>query len=422
MTQALTPTAPGRIQAKPRARRGNQHETFMPTWITDALRLGWYLAEVRGRAWPLGQRPTSQPLPPDPENPLPLRPQRSQTESLRQALDTLVYLSERLQVSTPSGLGQPPGSTDPFPPRVEQLLDPSGPPRTDLAANTATGAPEDSPAWPRIAELIYDWDSAIQDQLAARADILACAYLLGRGLSECYWALAPDDRQVCADGTTPNAGSWSFLFSDARRRELSRMAGRLGPYLNALTPVAVSGSLEAWGRVAAEPAWRSEPTAPATLYEQLRRWYQLLILGQDPSTLIHPAALLHGKRTTLRLARAFWPQLLTTTLSLAVVAAFLLLLTTDTGGAFTQTLLALIGTIGLSAATLAAKAKNATQSLLARLRQRAHSDLVAMEVTRVPLHPRDNRTHTTSSRSVTHREVERAVAASPLAAPFRTTG
>lgn len=393
----------------------------MAVQVTHALRLGWYLAEVRGRLWWGGYRPSGQQLPSEPDHPLPLRPQRSQDESQRQALDALVYLSEQLDVTAPFSIGSAATLHRPFAPHLEQLI--SG---LDADTTVSVTGPDESKAgtsdeqrsWRPIARLIYDWDSAIQDQLSARADILACAYLLGRGLSECYWALSSEAADPGGDGNTPPTDSWSFLLGDERRQELSRMVGRLGAYLNPLTPVAVAGSLEAWGRVAADPAWRAVPSAPDALYEQLRRWYQLLVLGQDPSTLVKPITLLHGKFTTLRLARAFWPQLLVGALSLGVVAAFVLLLTTDTGGPITTALLGLIGTVGVSASTLAAKAKNATQSLLTRLRQDAHSDLVAIEVTSVPLHPDDAGRPSTNERSTTHREIENAVAARTIAAPL----
>ena len=253
------------------------------------------------------------------------------------------------------------------------------------------GRDEREKAWLPVAELIHDWDGAIQDQLTARADILACGYLLGRGLAEIYWALGPADEQLCADGKSPSAGSWAFLLHEGRRHELSRMVGRIAPYLDPLTPVAVSGSLEAWGYVAAEPKWCGRKDAPTELYEQLRRWYQLLILGQDPTTLVKPAMILRGKRTTLRIFRAFWPQLIVGALSLGVVTAFVLLLSTDNGSPLVKSLLALGGAIGLSASTLTAKAKSASQSLITRLRQNAYSDLVAIAVTNVPRYPDDDR-------------------------------
>lgn len=404
-----------------RARSADWPEVLLQRQVTRAVRLGWYLAEVRGRCWWRGRRPETHGLPDSTDRPLPLRPERSPSESRQQAFDALVCLSERLDVSAPFSLGEPaPGDAD-FAPRLQgllvvleaddaALLDPP-------AADDAAGAQAREQAWAPVASLLYDWDKTIQDQLAARADVLACAYLLGRGLSECYWALAPDDDQLTPGGG-PGAGSWSILFGPERRRELSRMAGRLGQYLNPLTPAAIAGSLEAWGCVAADPAWRTEPTASAALYEQLRRWYQLLVLGQDPSTLVKPSALLHGKLTTLRLFRAFWPQLLIGLASVAVVGLFVLLLVTGTGPAFVTTLLGIVGTVGLSVSTLAAKAKDAAQSLLARLRQQAYSDLVAIEVSSVPAHPGDGGQRKAQQLPATNRMLERAVAARTIAAPL----
>ncbi|HET8581833.1 MAG TPA: hypothetical protein VFL65_01170 [Jatrophihabitans sp.] len=377
--------------------------------VVRAVRLGWYVAEVRGRLWWRGPRPAAQPMPPDAGRPLPLRPQRSAAESRQQAFDALVCLSAALEVTTLPELDGPP--QPPFPVRLRELI-------TELDLVAGEPADQQDRTWRPIAELLYAWDAAIQDQLTARADVLACAYLLGRGLAECYWALGPDDAQLCADGKTPAGGSWVFLLSSARRAELTRMVGRIGPYLNPLTPVAVSGSLEAWGSVAADPAWRADPSAADALYEQTRRWYQLLVLGQDPSTLVAPAALLHGWRTTLRLVRAFLPQLLFGLLSLGFVAAFLLLLTSDDGGTVVKTLLAIVGTVGLSATALVATVKNATQSMLARIRKSAYSDLVAIGTTFVPPHP-DDAKRSPGRRLATRREVERAVGARELAVPLR---
>ena len=36
-------------------------------------------------------------------------------------------------------------------------------------------------------DLIREWDRAVQDALARLDDHHANAYLLGRGLAECYW-------------------------------------------------------------------------------------------------------------------------------------------------------------------------------------------------------------------------------------------
>lgn len=382
-----------------------------------AVRLGWYLAEVRGRNWWLGHRPASGGLPPDADAPLPLRPERTVAESRQQAFGTLAALAERLGAATPPEDGDL-AADGPFAPRLAVLMRAIDAADGSSASNATPGGARSAldarqQTWHAVALLMHQWDSVIQDELTARADILACAYLLGRGLSESYWALAPEDEQLCPDELTPSAGSWEFLFGPARRTELSRMVGRLGPYLNPLTPVAVTGSLQAWGCVAADEAWRRQPSAPATLYEQLRRWYQLLVLGQDPSTLLHPYATLRGWRSTLLLSRAFWPQLLLAVASVALVASFVVLLTTGHGSTLTKTLLAVLGTVGVSAATVLSKAKSATQTLLTRLRQDSYSDLVAIATTVVPPHPQD-RTSFLHPEPTSRRIVTRAVAARTL--------
>jgi hypothetical protein len=161
----------------------------------------------------------------------------------------------------------------------------------------------------------------------------------------------------------------------------------MGPYVNALTPSAVAGSIEAWGAVAADPAWRQVPDTRARLYEQLRRWYELLILGRDPTTYVRPYAVLRGWRTTRHALRSLWPQLLTAVLSAGALGALVWFLTTSNGTAALNVVLGLVGGLGLTAATVIAKAKNASQRLLARLRQDAYSDLVAVQMASIPDYP-----------------------------------
>ena len=381
--------------------------------ITQAIRLGWALAEVRGRCWSRGQRPATERLPLQPDFPLPLRPQRSLRESRRQAVEALCWLAECFGVAaaSPDAAGAP---GVPYASRLAAAMkefdtDDDGP---DLGQHAVM--------WAQVAELMHDWDAVIQDQLAARDDLLACGYLLGRGLAEIYWAL-PDDARPEADTGPGTPGTWRFLLSPGRRHELSRMLGRVAPALHPLTPVAISGSLEAWGCVAADPRWCGRPDAVTTLYGQVRIWYQLLALGQDPTTLFRPGTLLHGKLALIRIFRAFWVQLVLGALSVAAVAAFALLMGTETGGAMLKSVLAVAGAIGLSASTLAAKAKSASQSLVARLRQSAYSDMVAVEVTTVPPHPADDRA-SDQQRSAARRTVEQAVTARTVAPPIALAG
>jgi hypothetical protein len=357
-----------------------------------AIRLGWYLAELRGRYWWQGPRPSVTTLPVDPPFALPLRAERTQAESRQQSCQTVASIARRLAVEAPfdARAQDDADETVPFAVRFGAVTAPLEAEEQLLSAVDPTGpeAQKRDDAWTPVASLLHEWDGAIQDSLAARADILCNAYLLGRGLSECYWALGPDDP---AEGSlqehTTAASGWAFLLGNGRRRELSRLVGRIGGYVNALTPSAIAGSIEAWGAVAGDPRWREVPDSRARLYEQLRRWYELLILGRDPTTFVRPYAVLRGWRTTRHALKALWPQLVTALLSAAALGALVWFLTTSHGYAALNVVLGLVGGLGLTAATLVAKAKSAGQRLLARLRQDAYSDLVAVQMASIPHYP-----------------------------------
>ncbi len=64
--------------------------------VGTALRLGWAVAEVRGRNWPQGPRPTSTALPARPGDVLPLRSQRAEPDARRQSAMALVSLASQL--------------------------------------------------------------------------------------------------------------------------------------------------------------------------------------------------------------------------------------------------------------------------------------------------------------------------------------
>jgi hypothetical protein len=373
--------------------------------VRAAVRLGWFLAEVRGRHWWRGQRPPVVPVPASPPYALPLRPERTAAEARGAARDTLCALAEELGVTRRFDDGP---DVPTFPGRLRTLADGLESDRDTLLEAPAGELTESQEtardtAWAEVATLLHDWDRAVQDTLTARADILANGYLLGRGLAECYWALGPDDG---SPDVPPSSTAWAFLLGPERRAELGRLVGRIAAHLPALTPTAVDGSLQAWSAVATDPAWRSRDGRPL-LYEQYRRWYELVILGRDPTTYVRPYALLHGWRTTLRAFRAFWPQLALAALSAGAVAAVVYLLTTDRGVPVLTTLLGLFGALGLTAARVIARGKSAGQQLLARLRQDAYSDLVAVAVTVVPRLP--GRPDTRRGRRATDRRVRAAV-------------
>src|SRR4051794_2676561 len=358
--------------------------------IRIAVRLGWYLAELRGRYWWQGARPPATALPDAPPHALPLRPERTPAESRRQARETVVALARRLGVDEPFDPGGQ-GGGRPFSERLATVVagldDEDGALESSVERSSSEARKADA-EWEQAASLLHEWDAAVQDGFASRADALANAYLLGRGLAECYWALGPDDPvpgSLQADTTV--ASGWEFLLGDGRRAELSRLVGRVGAHVNALTPSAIAGSIEAWGAVAMDATWRGAENSRTKLYEQLRRWYELLILGRDPTTYVRPYAVLRGWRTSRHAFKALWPQLTLALVSAGAVAAVVWFLSTGRGTAGLNVVLGLAGGLGLTAATVVGKAKSTGQRLLARLRQDAYSDLVAVAVTSIPDRP-----------------------------------
>jgi hypothetical protein len=236
-------------------------------------------------------------------------------------------------------------------------------------------------AWEDLAELLYHFDAHIQDRLAAISETQACAYQLGRGLAETYWALDP----TAADGSSMG---WTFLLGEERCGELSRLVGRLGARLHPYTASAIAGSLEIWHDVVTTDDWRGDPTRDQqALYRQIRRWYELLVLSQDPTTLIAPDAMIRNWRTLAHAIRMFWPQLAASVVGLAGVGALLAFLTFDSGSGAAKTLSAVLAAVGLSVAGLTGALKNSAQAISQRLRQDGYTDLVAIAVQSAPPPP-----------------------------------
>lgn len=351
--------------------------------VLDAVRLGWCLAEVHGRNRPVGRQPTTSSSSRGNGSALPLRPERTEAEARAQAEQLLTALAAALEVDatpTPAGEGQPTTY-------AEQLA-------TLTAARSAAAggaiAPDRRVGFDDLTDLLRRWDAHIQDTLNARSDMAACGYLLGRGLAECYWAHDWDAVPAASGGIDVAGADWGFLLGPARRGELSRLAGRLGGYLNGLTPTAVAGTLEVWGCVAADKGWRSQPDAPDQLYEQSRRWYELVVLGQDPSTLVQPYALLRSWRSARHMLRSLWPQLVLAAAGVILIGATLWRAASGVGSGG-GTVLGGLGALGVTAATLTTVLKSTSQALLRRLRQDVYSDLVALAVTVVPTYPSGRR-------------------------------
>ena len=349
--------------------------------VLTALRLGWTLAEVRGRNRPDAPHVALLSFP-HAGHALPLRSERSAVEQAVEAESVLAYLATTLHVDGPSGTGTtPPAGPPPGPPG------PGGVPFSQAVQETAqalhdeaAGTPGPAKRWDALADLLYHWDAYIQDALAAESETQSSAYQLGRGLAESYWAL---------DATAPDGepGSWKVLLGEQRRQLLTRHVGRIAAYFDPLTAPALAGSLQVWTAVVADRSWRDRPDAVDQLRTQTHRWYALVVLRQDPSALVHPGALLRHSGTTLRAARMFAPQLLLALLSFGAITAVSFLLATDSGSAALATVLGAVGFLGLSGAGIQATLKNRAHALLERLRTNAYADLVAEAITAAPTLP-----------------------------------
>ncbi len=367
--------------------------------VVSALRLGWCMAEVRGRNRP-DPPPGAGAEPPRPDHALPLEIERTPDELRIEAETLLIVLAAKVGVD---------GDGEKEPSYARQV-------NSDAKALYLARESRDVTAgklWNDLAELIYYFDAHIQDILAARSETQACGYQLGRAMAETYWALNPGaaakaslaapgaaapgaafpgaaaEASPAAPGAAaeiPNPVAWEYLLSEPRCREIGRLAGRLSRYFHMYTAAAIAGSAMVWMHVAADPRWRKN-AAPA-LYQQIRHWFEFTIAAQDPTTLISPYALLRNFRQVAHVLRAFWLQFLLTGLAGAALIVLADLLASPRGTALAKSLLAAAGVTGFSVAGVSAKLKNQAQALLLRLRQDAYTDLITVEITTAPPQPR----------------------------------
>jgi hypothetical protein len=311
-----------------------------------------------------------------------LAAQRAVVARRRQALEAVQFAQatqHAVQLEQASCAGEEAGAA-----ALEQVI--SLVRQDELEAITAVAARQQELAaagrqpWADLAELLWQFDAHAQDRLAALSEGAAIGYQLGRGLADTYWAL----DTTAATGSA----SWGFLLGERRCGELSRLTGRLAAYMGEYTASAIAGSLEVWKAVVSTPAWFGQTDrADVALYSQIRRWYELIILGQDPTTLIGPAAVMRNYRTLGRAFRLFWPELLATVAGLASLVTLLVLVNTSGSAAWAKTLSGILAAVGLSLAGLTGTLKNSAQALLKRLRQDAYTDLVALAVQTAPPPP-----------------------------------
>ena len=253
--------------------------------VVTALRLGWCMAEVRGRNRP-DAPPGSGIEPPRTGHALPLQIERTPAELRIQAQALLIALTTKLGVD---GDGKKHAS-------YAHMLDSDA---QALAKARASGDASAAQQWDDLAELIYKFDAHIQDTLAARSETQACGYQFGRAMAEAYWALDPG---VLAG--TGNSSAWWFLLSEERCREIGGLRRPPVPLLPSLHVGGHrglgDGMEERRGRP--EMARRRRP-GPVPANPPLVRTNP--VAAEDPTTLIGPYALLRNFRMVVRVLRAF---------------------------------------------------------------------------------------------------------------------
>ena len=172
------------------------------------------------------------------------------------------------------------------------------------------------------------------------------------------------------------------LLGEGRQRPLNRYLGRLSAYFDVLAAPAISGALQAWSKVATEDSWRRNNSTQ--LREQVRRFYAILVAGQDPQSYVQPGALVRHWRIALTLAKAFWFELTLLIAALGAAAGLGWLLSQGGGTTAGKWVLGVFTALGIPIATVRASLKNSTQALLKRLRSVIYADLVSEGVTIVP--------------------------------------
>src|SRR4051794_11658643 len=127
-----------------------------------AIRLGWYMAELRGRYWWQGPRPAVTTLPVDPPYGLPLRAERTEAESRHQSCQTVDSLARRLGVEAPFAAREPDGTdhAERFSVRFGALTAPLEADADLLSAVDRSGpdAQKRDDAWIPVARLLHEWD------------------------------------------------------------------------------------------------------------------------------------------------------------------------------------------------------------------------------------------------------------------------
>jgi hypothetical protein len=296
--------------------------------VRYAFRLGWAIAELRGRFMPDGPNPLPPGLPnvARKQHALVLASERAPREKQIELRMTVEGLCAALELDKAT---------------VAEKL-------ADLTRLTTTERTD----WGSLSNTVFQLDAALQDALLVPSS-QAAGYQLGRGLADTYWALEPNRAAA-------ETGSWEWLFSDARKATIERYAHRMAPYTGSTVLAAVTGPLASWQALAHDPQRRQGPEVQPRLYEQCLLWKDLITGESQPSDLPHKAKA-HEVWNELGLYKEVW-QALRSPLTAAAIAALVLaaggaLLASAATSKALSTFVSILGAIGLTSAGLYARAK-----------------------------------------------------------------
>jgi hypothetical protein len=359
-----------------------------PTDADDAMRafrLGWAIAELRGRYRPTVSHVEDSPPSRRADNALPLAAERTPAEQRLEVFTVVHGLSAALGLDFADG----PNNAG----RTAELR---------LLLNGLDATPSDAGRWEQLTAAFYSWDSAIQDNLVLRPR-LAAAYQLGRGLAETYWELDPS---IVEPG---DPRGWTEVLGARRAGLLTRLVGRLSDYLDPLVVAVVGHSLDGWVHVAAEPIWRSQPDARLKLFQQGLIWGDLVRGDRRAEDLAVERGKLASLGVVVPVIRAFYVQIVIGLIAVSGLVIGASRLAADAGNTRHNVVVGLLGSLGVTATTLYTRAKAQATSLIDELRAAYVRDRATQAALLRPRLPAGSRAHARHLR----RNVARRLGAAP---------
>lgn len=332
--------------------------------VSDAIRFGYILTELRGRYLVGDTAPQNVP----PGRVFRLRGERSNQERRVQCESVIRELAERLQVA---GL------------RVSYQKEDADQPTHRLRELTGavTDRPDAEAPLHAIDLFLFAWDEAILDSLTARSLLLSGGYQLGIGFAEIRWAPTT--------GYQKDGDGWYYL-SQSRVDALTRLLNVVSKRFHPLTLHALEASLWAWGQVYEKPELRTRVAADeallrAALHRQTDIWHDLLMGEVDAETLLTPEDVMNNLGAAVPIVRHFrWPLVMAAVGGLCLALFAGLLQVNAPVARVVSAVLAVVGLLGVTAGGITARARELATGLFAQLRNAVYADLVAAAATVLP--------------------------------------